>query len=342
MTTNSTEQPSQVNVLFVGSTPADAASRIEANVDIQIKYTSLRDPIDESELITAAAETTVVVGRLPIDASDNTSIRLVQSMGAGVEPFKRDRFPPQAYLCNLYGHGHAVAEHTFMLLLALERDLRQMDSAFRSGNWGESFPERDPAGRFQELRGQTLGLIGFGEIGQAMVPLARAFGMDVIANRSHKPTRSPPEGVEFIGGPDDLEYILQEADAIVLTVPLTDETRGLIGASEFTMMGDNALLINVARGPVVEEDSLYDALSNDKIRGAGIDTWYQYPTTGGETVLPSRTPLSDLDNILMTPHVAGWSDGTTTHRWSVIGENITRIARGTRLKNVVWEPRNST
>jgi phosphoglycerate dehydrogenase-like enzyme len=251
VTGNSPAPSPPIEVLFVGSTAAPAAPRIQEHADISIAATTFEDPIDEEELAHAAADADAVVGRLPIDASENESIRLVQSLGADVERFDRERFPPAAFLCNVYGHGPAVAEHAIMLIMALQRDLRE----------------------------------------------------------------------------------------VVLTVPFTDATDGLIGEREFEKMDDDAVLVNVARGPVVEEQALYDALEGGEIAGAGIDTWYQYPEAGGETVAPSSEPLAELDTVRMTPHVAGWTDGTTSHRWQQIATHVSQLAAGTRPDNVVWEPR---
>jgi len=184
-----------------------------------------------------------------------------------------------------------------------------------------------------------MGIIGFGRIGRALVDMADAFGLDVVAMRSSEPTGSPPTGVEYVVGPDGLDRLLDDADVAVLSLPLTEDTEGLIGAAELDRIGTDGYLINVARGPVVDQEALYDALSTESIAGAGIDTWYNYPDDRSGQCEPASYPFGELDNIVMTPHVAGWPEPTAEHRWPFIAENIDRIARGERPENIVWEPR---
>ena len=133
----------------------------------------------------------------------------------------------------------------------------------------------------------------------------------------------------------DLPAFWGAVDSIVVTLPLVPETRGIVGAGAFALMRKDAVLINVARGPVVDEQSLYNALHDKRIGGAVIYTWYQYPTPGQGTCMPSHLPFNTLENIVMTPHMSGWTNGTIRRRQGVMAENIRRRIRGEACENVV-------
>ncbi|MEX2536956.1 MAG: 2-hydroxyacid dehydrogenase [Trueperaceae bacterium] len=277
----------------------------------------------------------VVTRRWPFDASAAPGVRLIQSIGAGTDSYVRENIPPNAYLCNVYEHEESIAEHVFMTALALLRDLFEMDRELREGNWAKSAMGSDPPRR--ALRGLTLGVVGFGRIGKALVALANAFGMKVVATRGRSSHSPKPPGVSFLGGPEDKETVLAESDVIVVSTPLNRHTAGLIAARELSLMKTSAVLINVSRGAVVDEAALFEALRSRQIAGAAIDVWYQYPA-GGEQQLPSRLPFHELDNVVMTPHSAGWTNDTVSRRWSEIAFNIDRIARNQTPNNVVFGP----
>ena len=185
----------------------------------------------------------------------------------------------------------------------------------------------DPAAREDEVAGKTLLIVGFGRIGARLAHIAKALEMRVIGIR-----RDPSAG----GGPADAVYaqdrladVLPEADFIALTCPLTPETTGLIGERALTLMKPTAVLINVARGAVVDEPALIEALQAGRIAAAGLDVTAEEP-------LPESSPLWTMRNVLLTPHIAG-----DTHRYEervldILMENLDRLARGeTRLRNEV-------
>jgi phosphoglycerate dehydrogenase-like enzyme len=125
------------------------------------------------------------------------------------------------------------------------------------------------------------------------------------------------------------------ADAIVVSLPLTDETADIVGAPELAAMRPNAIILNVGRGPVIDEQALFDALSKRRIGGAVIDTWYRYPTPGKPRTQPGRLAFNALTNLVMTPHMSGWTSGTVRRRQETIAQNIGRLARNETLLNVV-------
>jgi phosphoglycerate dehydrogenase-like enzyme len=187
----------------------------------------------------------------------------------------------------------------------------------------------------RELRGRTVAVVGLGHIGARVAEYARALGMRVTgAARSPSANRQAALGLARLAGMAELESVLADADFVVLALPLVTETRGLIGESELSAMKPTAYLINVARGGVIDEHALYRALKERTIAGAAIDVWYRY-AADGEHSLPATEPFHELDNIIMTPHVAGWTDGTARYRWAAIADNLRRLQRGEPLLNVV-------
>ncbi|MBI3636833.1 MAG: hydroxyacid dehydrogenase, partial [Candidatus Rokubacteria bacterium] len=146
---------------------------------------------------------------------------------------------------------------------------------------------------------------------------------------------APP--ISSVGGPETLDELLRRADALAITVPLTPATRGLLGARELALMKRTALIVNVARAEIVDEDALYQALQTKALGGAALDVWYRYPAAPGVTP-PANRPFHALPNVLMTPHVAGWTEGTLDGRARIIAGNIARVARGETPVNALSVP----
>lgn len=218
------------------------------------------------------------------------------------------------------GIHHSLVEHVFALLLALTRRLHTAIRNQVQHRWERS--ERTIGG---EVAGQTLGILGLGRIGTELATKAHAFGMRVIGT---KRTPAPVPGVERVLPPDGLSEVLREADAVVIALPLTLETTGLIGESELRTMKPTAVLINVGRGPIVQEAALVRALREHWISGAGLDVFEHEP-------LPTDSPLYDLDNVIVTPHVSGASPHYMNRAVPVFCENLKAYLRGEPLRNLV-------
>ncbi len=262
-------------------------------------------------------------------------LKLLHAPGAGVDGFSLKSLGAQTTVANAFFHGTAIGEYVMMSILALSRELVKMDSHFRRGKWYGSWiwGTAPPP----EVHGKVLALIGYGHIGKEVATRARAFGMKVWVISAHPPAKKPGE-VDFYEGTASLKKLLNAADYLVLACPLNDATRGMIGRREFSWMKRSACLINVARGPVVQEEALFHALKDHRIQGAAVDVWYQYPTED-KPFAPSRFPYHDLDNVIMTPHVSGWMRGTQENRFQLIAENINRLAAGESLVNVIQGPK---
>jgi phosphoglycerate dehydrogenase-like enzyme len=261
-------------------------------------------------------------------------LKLVQVPGAGLDRIDRSALPAGAWLANAYGHETGIAEYVIGAMLALSRGFCRVDASLRRGHWESQWAaSAPPPALWPELAGKTLGILGYGRIGQAVARRARAFDMAVWAIRRHAP-RSDREGLAFLGGPDALGEVLRRADYLAITLPLTEATRGLLGEPQLRMMKRTAVLINVARAEIVDEEALYGALARRTIAGAALDVWYRYPTEAGPT-LPGHRPFHDLPNVLMTPHVSGWTEGMLEARAKLIAENIFRTAQGEPPVNLI-------
>jgi phosphoglycerate dehydrogenase-like enzyme len=259
-------------------------------------------------------------------------LRLVQVPGAGLDRIDLHSLPPGAALANAYGHEVGIAEYVIGAMLALGRSFCRIDADLRRGRW-DSVWSGAPVPLWPELAGKTLGILGYGRIGQAVARRALAFDMEVMAIRRDV-TRPDPLGLAFLRSPAALDEVLRGADHLAITLALTPDTRGLIGARELALMRRSAVLINVARGEIVDEDALYEALHRETIAGAALDVWYRYPA-GGTPTPPGHQPFHTLPNVLMTPHVSGWTEGMMESRAAVIAENIHRVARGEAPVNLV-------
>ena len=202
----------------------------------------------------------------------------------------------------------AVAELTFGLLLDLCRNIGKCDTAARNGG--------TKAGLIGfELEGRTMGIVGTGAIGARVAKLAAAFGMDVIA---YSRTPGKVAGVRYVS----LEELLAQADVVSLHVPLTDETRGMIGVEELALMKETAVLVNTARGPVVDTKALADALNSGRIAGAAIDVFDKEPP------LDADEPLINAKNTVVTPHVAFATDESMIKRAEIEFRNIAEFIKG--------------
>ncbi len=261
-------------------------------------------------------------------------LKLVQVPGAGLDRIDRGALPAGVFLANVYGHEIGIAEYVLGAMLALTRGFARLDAALRQGAWESQWAVgSSPPAPWPELAGKTLGILGYGRIGQALARRARAFDMEVCAIR-REATRSDAEALAFLGGPDALGEVVRRADYLAVTLSLTEATRGILGERELRMMKPTAILINVARAEIVDEDALYRALAEKRIAGGVLDVWYRYPTDAGPT-LPARRPFHELANVLMTPHVSGWTEGMLEARAKLIAENIQRTARGEPPLNLI-------
>jgi phosphoglycerate dehydrogenase-like enzyme len=263
------------------------------------------------------------------------SLRLFQVPGAGIDGIDMTRLPAGIPICNCYGHEVAIGEYVVAAMLRHTVPMNHADQELRKGEW--AYWSARAGSLHGELAGRTIGLLGYGHIGKHIGRLADALGMRIIvANRSPVPVEHPVAASYTL---DRLAEFSAQADFIVCSLPQLPATTGLLGAEAFAAMRAHAVVINVGRGPVIDEEALYNALSAKRIGGAVIDTWYVYPPAGGSSgVLPAHRPFQELANITMTPHMSGWTDGMVARRRQTIATNIVAIAAGQPVINCVRAP----
>lgn len=322
-----------MKIAFAGSFAVRLMESVRARLSIPCEAI-----VDDNEAAIlprlADADVLVSMGFTRAMAEAAPRLRLVQVPGAGLDRIDRSALPARARLANAYGHEAGIAEYIMGAMLALTRSFGSLDASLRRGRWdsqwaiGVPMPPPSP-----ELAGKTLGILGFGHIGEALARRASAFDMQVCAIRRQAQAEAP-QGVSFVAGPERLDDVLRRADYLAITLSLSDATRGLLDERRLRLMKPGAFLINVARAEIVDEAALYGALARREIAGAALDVWYRYPTTA-EPTLPATCPFHELDNVIMTPHVSGWTEGMLEARARVIAGNIERTARGERPINEI-------
>jgi phosphoglycerate dehydrogenase-like enzyme len=248
-----------------------------------------------------------------------TRLRLFQMMGAGVDALlPAPDLPASVRIANARGiHGPHMSEFALGMMLALAKRVPRALEQSRAHQWKQY--------QVDTVAGRTLGILGLGAIGVAVAEKAVALGMRVIGTqRDPKPT--PP--VAEIFGTDQTERVMRESDHLVVLLPLTPETRGSIGARELAWLRPSACLVNLARGGIVDENALTDALRAGRLAGAAIDVFAEEP-------LPETSPLWNAPNAILTPHVAGLGPGYMERLTEIFAENLDRLEQGRPLRNEV-------
>lgn len=254
-------------------------------------------------------------------------LKFIQSISAGTDQYDRALLRDRGIrLASAAGvNALAVAEHAMALMLALARRLPEARDHQQAKRWRGMISEI--AAREDELGDKTLLIVGLGRIGARLARLAKAFDMRVIATR--RDATQGAEGVDAVFGHGRLHELLPEADVVALTCPLTPETEGLIDAAALAAMKPTAHLINVARGRVVDETALIEALRQRRIAAAGLDVTHEEP-------LPATSPLWAMPQVLITPHTAGETQRYEDRVIDILLENLERLWRGeTALKNAI-------
>lgn len=290
-----------------------ATSMLEAAGDFRVASAP-----DGETLLREGREADVLIVRAPIPPAFFPAaprLRAAIRHGAGL-----DMIPYQAataagvLIANVPGvNAPTVAEHVFLVTLALLRRFRPMDRDLRAGGWNAGRAHSDGAA---DLSGRTMGIVGMGNVGRAIFRIARhGFGLDVVAN-SRRP-ESLPEGARFL----DVDALAATADVVVLCCPLTPETTGLMSRARIARMKPGAVLVNVSRGPVVDDAALIEALEAGRIAGAALDVFSTQP-------LPPDHPYLRLENVVMTPHLAGITQESMMRMGTGAAAEAIRVLRG--------------
>jgi phosphoglycerate dehydrogenase-like enzyme len=241
---------------------------------------------------------------------------------------------PHIAVHNLHHNALPVAEHVIALLLAAAKFIVPMDRSMRGGDW---MPRYDASPSIL-LEGKKALVVGYGVIGQKVARLCLGLGMEVMAIRRR--AGSPPitsQGDVPVVPVEELHHVLPQADVLLICAPHTPETTSLIGTEELALLPPTAVLINVGRGPIVDEAALYHALRDGALYAAGLDVWYEYPADEAARAHtpPSAHPFHKLDNVVMSPHRAGGSVETEKLRMIHLAELLNAAARGEPMPNRV-------
>lgn len=259
------------------------------------------------------------------------ALRLVQAPATGLNAIDFSAVPAHVTVCNAYGHEVAIAEYVIFGMLACAHNILPIHREFSQGrwSWGDDgvFPIQ------QEVHGATVCLVGMGRIGRETAKRAKALGMHVLA--CNRTTSEIMPGVDELADLSHIAEFAARADFVVVNCALTDETRGIIGGAILRAMKKSAFIINVSRGPLIEEQALFNALQARKIAGAVLDVWYRYPSAQEPHPRPSSFPFHELDNVIMTPHVSGWTHGMVDRRWAEVAQNLDNLSAGKPFINVV-------
>lgn len=286
----------------------------------------------------AEANTEVLVGGRPSrdQLEGLPHLRFVVVPYAGVPQATRtlllDGFP-QLIVCNLHHNAVAAAELAFALLLAAAKTIVPADAGLRRGDWDLRYSGEATV----LLEGKTVLVLGLGAIGTRVASVCNGFGMSVIGVRRHVDRPNPLDvAVHPLSA---LGLLLPSADFVVVCLPLTEDTEGLIGDRELRALPSSAILVNVARGEIVDERALFAALSERRIAAAGLDVWYRYPKGKEERrhTLPSSLPFWELDNVVMSPHRGGAfrTEGLERRRMEDLARTLNAIAQGGPIPNRV-------
>ena len=251
-------------------------------------------------------------------------LRFAQLLSAGVDGLDFTALPERLTVaCNAGAYAGAMSEHVLAMTLSLAKHLPQRHAALAAGRYDKWMPAL-------VLDGAVCGILGFGGVGIATARLMRAFGARIYAvNR----TGATSEPVEFVGTLADLDQVLAAADVLVISLPLTLATRGLLGQRELALMKPAAILVNVARGAIIDQRALYEHLATHPQFSAGIDTWWDEPA--GDQPFRAGYPFFSLPNVLGSPHNSSIVPGTMLAAARLAAQNVRRFLRGEPVTGIV-------
>lgn len=276
----------------------------------------------KEDLMREVVDADLVIGRLPKEAFlIAEKLNYVQSIGVGFETMLYpEMIESDVKITNTAGaYDDVIAEHAMAHILAYTRGIVRQERNRQIRKWEHGTPHIQIAG----LTGCVLGL---GSIGRTIAKRLKAFGLTLLAVDVQADT--PPEGVDRVVKPDAMHDVLAESDIVVVALPHTPATEGIINAQCFESMKDSAIIVNIARGPLINQPDLIEALQQGKIAGAGLDVFEKEP-------LPEDSPLWDMVNVSFTPHTASQCDEGNVNIKNIFIDNMNRFANGEPLVNVI-------
>lgn len=264
--------------------------------------------IEESSLVNLAQDVDILIGykfseELILSAKKLKHIQVPWTGSESLDFNLLKKFP-NITVSNSHSNALVIAEHAIALFLATAKLIVSSDRKMRKGDWSSRYNDENSYLLYQK----NLGVIGFGAIGINVAKILKAaFNMKILAIKRFPEKINPKIEYDYLGGyeKEDLEHLLKQSDFILIALPLTEETRNLIGKDEFKLMKPNTIIVNISRGPIINEEALFNSLKKKKIAGAGLDVWYNYPKDRKNPVnVFQNFPFRDLDNVVLSPHRA--------------------------------------
>ncbi len=299
--------------------------KTELDSNIQLTYGKSNDAVYDSEII---------ISGLPKEEyfKRNKKIHTLVIPWAGLPKQTRELMLqfPEIKIYNIHHNAIPTAETAFSMMLTVAKDIISIDRNFRTFDWRPRYTDSNAL----TLSGKTVLILGYGAIGKLIGKYCAGIGMKILATKRNA-ANSNKKIVE-IYAPDKLYELLTKANVLFICAPLTPETEGLIGEKELSLLPDNAILINIARGLIVDETALYNELKSKRIR-AGLDVWYNYPKDKSErdSTEPSKYPFHELDNVVVTPHLAGHCKEIETMRINELAKLLNKLSRGEKIDTIV-------
>jgi len=277
----------------------------------------------------------IASNRVPRELLESESrLKMIQTFAAGVEniDFTAIQNQDDIIVCNSHINAAEVAEYAITLLFAVAKNIIPNDRELRKGDWKYAFGGLNPN---IEIRNKICLILGLGSIGSEIAKRLRAFDVRIIA-ATRSGISKHADLVEKLVKIDEVKPLVEESDFIILSLPLTSESEGLVDEEFISWMKSDSILVNISRGPIVNEKALFNALRDNRIRGAGLDVWWRYPKKWrGKGNPPSDVPFQELDNLVASPHRAGYSENTEREYFQFAGENILRFINGETPFNIV-------
>ncbi len=259
-------------------------------------------------------------------------LKLIHLPGAGTDAINFSQLPKNCKVCNVYEHEIPIAEYCLGNILNWEMNLIEKITRFKNLDWSDCMIFDGPT--HNELFNKTIGILGYGKIGKEIAKRIKPFGTKLIGY-----TRKPSKKDKYLTDiyiSKDLKKSAANLDYLIVACPLTEKTKNMININIFKSMKKNAVVINIARGGIINENDLYEALKNRLIGGAIIDTWFKYPQNKKDNGFkPSKYSFNKMKNVVMSPHISAWSENMIERRSKVISNNINRLYENKNLINIV-------
>jgi phosphoglycerate dehydrogenase-like enzyme len=271
--------------------------------------------------------------REQIEASPKLRAVIAPFAGAPKEAIELLRAYPQISLHSVHFNVAATAELAIGLMIAAAKLILPLDRELRSNDWRSRYGKTSVI----ILEGRTATILGYGRIGQRIGAVCQALGMKTVGVRRHTGDIQEGHASAPVFPPSALPDLLPRSDVLIIALPLTAETEGMIGPKELALLSKDAIIVNVGRGPVIDEEALFTTLRDKRILGAGLDVWYQYPERSDDRTgtAPSRFPFHTLDNVVMSPHRGGFLSAAEGNRVTELASLLVAAAEGRAIPGKV-------